>query len=348
MADDTLKKSIDTMLAARREKLVESVAVIKTELLARLEELKTLGEYNIDEFEKYLPPPVEEKIVKGDNHIEVLHEAAVSLNSAVKQTGLIEILIENIQCFSSRAALFLLKDDQLIGWKAKGFRGVQGEITDLGLTKIFFSLSAQTVFRTVLDNKQIYLGPPQSQPDDHLIYNRFGGDPPEQIFVLPFFVKGKPQAVIYTDSFPGTTIFRQEIETLKIMGEMSLDLLPIRQKILSRVQTQEFQDEKPAAEIVSNTPEPVTEVASPSVGSKDPERLARVIINDILLYNTKAVEEGLKNKKLFEILEDTILQAREQFKKKYRDVSIFEKHLVKTLAKGDISALKGYRFESIQ
>ena len=76
--------------------------------------------------------------------------------------------------------------------------------------------------------------------------------------------------------------------------------------------------------------------------------MARVIINDIILYNEKEVQVGLDNKDLYRVLKDTILQSKELYLSRFDDLSAFEKHLIETLAKGDKEALKGYKFESIQ
>jgi hypothetical protein len=225
---------------------------------------------------------------------------------------------------------------------------------DDDVKKVFFSYSANTIFKQVLETRESYSGAPLSQPDDHLIFSRFGGDNPRSIYVLPFFVKGKPQAVIYCDAFGGKDIDKKEIEMLSVVGEMSLDLLPLRQKILTKIKTREYVDIEEGEEAAPRPTERTAEhpgddneITLPSVKESDPERLARVIINDIVLYNKKIVEEGRKKRALYRLLEDTIMQARELYLIKYSDLSMFEKQLVKQLAKGDKEALKGYKFETL-
>ena len=61
-----------------------------------------------------------------------------------------------------------------------------------------------------------------------------------------------------------------------------------------------------------------------STKENDPERKARVIINDIILYNRNIVEEGRNKKNLYRLLEDTILQAKEEYMRKFNDLSSFE------------------------
>jgi hypothetical protein len=277
--------------------------------------------------------------------IVTLNEYVKEIAAATNQMVLIGTMIEGIKHFCDRAAVFLLRDDKLVGWKGKGFSGRDGQINDEDLKKVFFSLSANTVLKNVIEQKRSYIGDPICKPDDFLIYNRLGGGKPKKIFVLPFFVKGKPQAVIYADSLVDTPIDHKVIEILATVGELSLDMLPIRQKVIARIKTQEFVEE-PEAEIkfIEQVVDEQEKTSAP-VKSNDPERYARVIITDIILYNKKVVEDGIKNKNLYEALKETLLQAKELYMRRSSDLRYFEEQMVKILAKGDRQALKGYNFE---
>ena len=135
---------------------------------------------------------------------------------------------------------------------------------------------------------------------------------------------------------------------ISTVGGMSLDLLPLRQKILSKIKTRELEDEQEDKTVAEIEPEDEEVEVSGKVKENDPERLARVIINDIILYNVKEVENGLQNKDLYRTLKDTILQSKELYLSRFDDISSFERQLIETLAKGDKDALKGYKFETIQ
>lgn len=354
MGNEKLIKLIDDIIASKRDAVYARIDTVTNNIIMQLENLKELEDFLQYEIPDGFDMPQE---APKEPTVDVLHGFIKKISSAVNQLDLITNFLEGINTFCSRAALFLLREDKLVGWKGKGFSGQGGEISDEEIKKIFFSLSANTVFKFVLDKRQSYFGPPQAQPDDHLIFSRFGGGVPEQIFSLPFFVKGKPQAIIYTDVRDGQALGRKEIEMISTVGEMSLDLLPLRQKILAKVKTQEFEEEggsTPAPQTAPSTPgvETVADadertVSSTPVRENDPERLARVIVNDIILYNQKLVEDALRNGTLYETLQNTILQSRELYLNKFSDLSAFERQLVQTLAKGNKEALKGYNFETI-
>lgn len=358
MAKDKLKKFMDDLLAAKRDLVFTKIDQVTNNIIMQLEELKELSDFTQYNIPKELEIP--EKGPEVDV-IRILHRYIIKISIAANQLDLITNYLEGVNQFCSRAALFLLREDKLVGWKGKGFSGEEGEIGDEEIKKIFFSLSANTLFKYVLDEQKGYLGAPSPQPDDHLIYSRFGGKNPVKVFALPFFVKGKPQAVIYTDVYEGKAIGKKEIEMLSTVGEMSLDLLPLRQKILAKVKTQKYFDEAEdeqaeaaAAEAEAPQPPPQPPEAEdedqtlPSIRENDPERLARVIVNDIYLYNKSKVDQALQDgENLYDSLQNTILQSRELYLNKFSDLSPFEKQLIKTLARGNKEALKGYNFETL-
>ncbi|MCK4763338.1 MAG: hypothetical protein KAW12_14160 [Candidatus Aminicenantes bacterium] len=350
MGNEAIKGVIDKILNEKRSLIQLKIDKVKNNISAQLEQLKELKE-----LAQVKIPAGLDMGAGATEQVGSIHRAIMKVSTADNQLNLINSLLEGLNYFCTRAALFLIKGDKLVGWKGTGFSNHGVGIKDEEVKKIFFSYSANTVFKRVLETKESYSGAPLSEPDDHLIFSRLGGKNPQMIYVLPFFVKGKPQAVIYTDSFGGKAIGKKEVEMVSIVGEMSLDLLPLRQKMLSRVRTREFVEEEPGAPSPAPSPAPAeeypgddNEITLPSVKESDPERLARVIINDIVLYNKKQVEEGRQKRVLFKgPLEVTIMQAKELYLIKYNDLSIFERQLVKQLAKGDKDALRGFKFETL-
>ena len=341
LIDDILTQKID-IIHSRVDKAVNNI-------IARMEEIKDLDELSTYEIPKDFELKLATEEPSKDEKIDSIYKCIKDISSSETQLKLINNLLEGINYFCSRAALFLLRDDKLVGWKGKGFTK-QGEgINDGEIKKIFFSLSAKTIFNYVLDKNKAYSGASSSQPDDHLIYSRIGGSTPDKIFVLPFCVKGKPQAVVYTDSLEGKPIGKKEIEIISILGEMCLDLLPLRQKILSKIKTKEYvEDAKEKPEAPFTTPEAYDdEKTHLSMRKDDPARLARVLINDIILYNQQVVEEGRANRNLLHVLGDTISQAKELYMNKFSNLKAFEQQLIETLAKGDKEALEGYNFETL-
>lgn len=278
--------------------------------------------------------------------IDKLYNSTKKISESSNQVNIISEILSGIKHFCSRAAIFLIKDDKLQGWGGAGFTNNSPDINDKDVKKMFFSITADTVFKEVVKSKKVYYGNPDIHNDNHLVFNRFGGEVPDSIFVLPFFVKGKPQAILYADSFGEVKIKKKEIQILLTFGEMSLDLLPLKQKIITRVKTQKYEEElKDKPILLTEESEPIKKKRTKKLS--DAERLAKVIVNDIILYNKKQVEDAREANKLFELLGDTILQSKEIYTKKFEDITPFETQLLETLARGRREALKGYKFESI-
>ena len=371
MSERTIKEWFQYTIDEKREEIRAHIEEARDEIFLKLEKLKHLDALSDIEIPAELCAPPAPPKPEGPQPMDILHHHVTHIAKAVNQLSLIEGLLEGLASFSTRAAMFLIRDDKLVGWSGRGFTQVADSIKDEEVKKVFFSLSANTTFKFALSQLKTYSGPPLANPDDHLIYSRFGGLNPEKILVMPFSVKGKPQAVIYCDSLNGQKIGEKEISILSAVGEMSLDLLPIRQKILSRIETHKFVEGVSAPEIphspvsekfdaetaheidideeLAKTPLPVAGMASKktSLSGVDPERKARVIINDIILYNRRAVEDGRLNKNLFQSMGDTILQAKEEYLRKCSELEIFERNLIDILGDGDRDTLTGYPFENL-
>lgn len=344
MPDNNMREVIDSILDQKKDMVISQLNAAKDIINTHLDNIADLNgfhSYDVPEGQTAGGGSASESV---DN----LHHYVMNISSADNQLNLINTLIEGIHSCCRRAALFLVRDDKFVGWKGTGFGSVEGEMKNDDIKNLFFSISASTIFKKVLKDGEAYEGQPETEPDDHLVYSRFGGSRPSKVLVMPFFVKGKPQAAIYADCSEETSIKRKDIEIIARTGEMSLDLLPIRQKLLSRIKTQEF------IEGPSSIPEPVAHPAETqetfdpsSVKKNDPERKARVIINDMILYNQSVVDRGLAANDLVGVMGDTLIQAKEEYLRKFDDLAIFEDQLVKILAKGNKDALKGYKFETM-
>jgi hypothetical protein len=76
------------------------------------------------------------------------------------------------------------------------------------------------------------------------------------------------------------------------------------------------------------------------------QRLARLLVSEIKLYNEKKIQEGRKNNNLYDVLKDTIEQSRKHYKERMGAAletmpDYFHEELVKTLCEGDASKLGG-------
>jgi hypothetical protein len=77
---------------------------------------------------------------------------------------------------------------------------------------------------------------------------------------------------------------------------------------------------------------------------KRAQRFARLLIDEIKLYNKAKVEEGLKQKDLYDRLHDDIDKSRGSYAKRYGSTAAvsgdyFVQELIRGLAQGDATTL---------
>ena len=110
----------------------------------------------------------------------------------------------------------------------------------------------------------------------------------------------------------------------------------------------EVTEPEPALETAPAPSEPA--LSAPPVSSEDQEthrkaqRFARLLIDEIKLYNQARVAEGRKNKDLYDRLKDAIEKSRGTYQKRYGNTvaassDYFQHELVRSLAEDDISIM---------
>jgi hypothetical protein len=175
-------------------------------------------------------------------------------------------------------AFFVIKGEQAIGWRARGF---QGSIGDDGIRQISFPTNADTVVKEVSNSRTTWSGDPGSQSENQLFVNRLGDEPPQHIVAIPLVVRDRTVAVLYADSarLDSEAINLEALETLVRVSAMAVELLAARSASAKRV------SEPAAAEMHEPTPsyvpsreydqpaepEPVADVSASQPSYSEPE-----------------------------------------------------------------------------
>ena len=102
----------------------------------------------------------------------------------------------------------------------------------------------------------------------------------------------------------------------------------------------------------SDVPAPAAEAADPYAGlspedaevHKKAHRFARLLVEEIKLYNQAKVSEGRKNKDLYDRLKEDIDKSRASYQKRYGNTAAasgdyFNQELIRSLAEDDVSLL---------
>ncbi len=305
---------------------------------------------------------------------DTLLQATSSIHHASAQKEVLSALLDASSNFCGRAALFVVRGGSALGWQGRGFPSndaIKNFALDLGS-----GLAARA-----LQEKSPVEG---SAADlDRRFVSSFGESRDQRAMVLPLIMKEKVAALLHVDAGAGAKLDRTALELLVHSTGLWLELLSLRRGAPGGA-AQETSEPAPepagrvAAEPVASAamPKPVevalaaaaavgssvavtapraTPAPSQPAGALDEEevhrkarRFAKLLVDEIKLYNKGKVEEGRRNRDLYDRLKDDIDKSRGAYEKRYGSsvagsANYFVQELVRNLADNDQSLL-GSRF----
>jgi hypothetical protein len=190
---------------------------------------------------------------QSGSDIAILKAAIDDLDDQRSQTDILNTLVNRSAAFAPRIAFFVVKNEQTIGWRA---RGLQGTVGDNAIRDIALPLTADTVLSDVVNSRATWSGSPGSHADNHTLLARLGDEPPQRMAAIPLIARGRAVAVLYADSaaLESDAINLEALETLVRVAGMAVELLAV-----SRAEP----SQRPAARI-QPTAQPVLRVEQPA------------------------------------------------------------------------------------
>lgn len=262
-----------------------------------------------------------------------LIQAIRAIDGAKSLTEVLDSLVGSAGHHARRAAICLLRNGQLRGWRFVGFgsldekNDVDVPASDAGV----IAEAARTGSAVSADSAA-----PNSAP-------AFAALPPgREVLAVPVAMSGQIVAVLYAD--PGSDDSAGDLHKLVWPGVVELLALHAARCLEAITAIR-------AARALAERPEVPSSAARPAdAGDKeDPveaaRRYARLVISEIKLYHEPAVVAGRKERDLMTRLGGEIARARGLYEQRVpADIrsrqNFFEDELVKTLAEGDASLVK--------
>jgi hypothetical protein len=139
------------------------------------------------------------------------------------QTGVLGSLLTGAAPFAERVALFVIRNEQALGWK----ECEAGDPTNLeSIRGITLPLSAETLLGRAVRSGSPWNGAPGSNSEDDLLIGQLGGEP-QSVAALPLVVRGKVVAVLYADAVSSdpNAINLDALELLARVAGMAVDLI---------------------------------------------------------------------------------------------------------------------------
>lgn len=305
-----------------------------------------------------------ESVPAGAHGTDSLNAAFCTVLDSNSQAEILGALLDGTGRFCQRSALFVIRSGSAVGWRARGFDN------DDAIKSINFDPAAGLAGRAYADRQPVQAAAAEF---DSNFTNTFGEPlPGTNAVVLPLVLRDKVAALVYCDGGTSGRLDPSALECLTRGAGLWLEIVAARKagapiaasEPEERADTQRFAAAEPSqpisqpASVAPPAPEPAAPIAAsataPVAAADDEEvhkkakRFAKLLVDEIKLYNQKKVADGRANKDLYSRLKDDIDKSRMSYEKRYGQTSAgpadyFNQELVRVLCEGDASILgSGY------
>jgi hypothetical protein len=299
-----------------------------------------------------------------------LQKAVLAIQSGTNQKEILRALLDNTVLYSGRAALFVIKAGAATGWQGTSFSNNES-IKDFSLD-VSSGLAARVMQSRTAESGSA------SEIDQHFI-SKFGAASDGNAIVLPLLLKDKISALVYADA--GTTSGTLDDAALDVLVRATsawLEVISQRKQAhkegaaepeaahsvpaandpfathtpIHTAKAQHGAEAAPAAAMSAAAawggPSAVSAAEIPSGADgeihRKAQRFARLLMDDIKLYNQAKVSEGRKHKDLYDRLKEDIEKSRTTYHKRYGNTlagaaDYFNQELIRSLAEDDVSLL---------
>ena len=273
----------------------------------------------------------------GSSPSDLLNAASTTIHESATQAEILRHLLEGEARFAGRVALFVVKGTAVNGWQGIGFDdndAIKGLSLNTGSGLVDKAIQARNPAGGT------------TQEFDPGFVNTMKAPADDQCLVLPLVVKDKVAAVIYADggTAQGGTLDASGLQALTRFAAVWLELTAMR-KAGGMVA-----EETPAAQPAAATAAMPAAAPAAAAATEEDElhkkarRFAKLLVEEIRLYNQPKVDEGRQQKDLYERLKVDIEKSRATYDKRYAESAVasadyFTQELIRILADNDISLM---------
>lgn len=339
-----VQKTVSEVFDSHMDSLKQDVARRVTESLGPL----------LEELSHAATPAKKNDTAAGGGPTDLLYAAVGSIYDAGGQADILKSMLDGAAQFTARAALFVVKAGNLTSWQARGFAS--------DLKGVNISGSSGLAGRALQDKEPVSAAAIEF---DSAFISANGNPFDGNATVHPLVVRDKVAAVLYTDA--GTDMEgksdQSAVRVLIRSASSWLEILALR---------------KGGGAVEASAPEPVAQAAAapiptpPGAAASEPppppaaapssaadasglspedqevhkkaKRFAKLLVDEIKLYNQAKVTEGRQNKDLYSRLKEDIDKSRNTYDKRYgatvaASAGYFSSEVIRILADNDASAL---------
>jgi hypothetical protein len=339
IVEKVVSKVLDRHMDGLREELVNSV----------LEEVK---------------PQLGKSAEATSGGAAALLQTVTAIQGVTSQRDVLRALVDGAAAYCGRAALFILKGGAATGW--------HGHALPESIKDFVLGTNSGAVAQ-VLNSRRPYVGSTEEMDQDFI--SEFGGPSDGKCILAPLRLKDKAAALVYADAGVDKKTARLDaaaIELLVLVTGTWLEVASGRKpagrepgheadapvaKAAAAHAGSSFSDPFAAhAPAFSHPATPASEETAPSLPGaselspedadvhRKAQRFARLLVDEIKLYNQAKLMEGRKNKDLYDRLKEDIDKSRSTYQKRYGatvagPADYFSQELIRSLAEDDASLL---------
>src|SRR5258708_3194770 len=297
------------------------------------------------------------------NSTAALQKAVTAIQAGGTQKEILRALLDSSALYSGRAALFVVKNGAAFGWQGTAFGN--GDLKDFAL-----DMHSGLVARA-MQSRGAELG--EVADFDPAFLSKVGKPSGTHAAVLPLLLKDKISALVYADEGDCSRLDGDALEVLVRATGAWLEVISQRKQANREVasESQEVAHSSPSndpfaahAPMHTASAQQVAEaapvaamsaaaawggpVSAPATEDSDlhrkAQRFARLLMDEIKLYNQAKVSEGRKNRDLYDRLKEDIEKSRATYHKRYGNTAAasadyFSQELIRSLAEDDVSLL---------
>lgn len=271
----------------------------------------------------------------GASPTDLVNAAAAAIQEATSQADILRHLLEGEARFAGRVALFVVRGGAINGWQGTGFQDNEA------VKNVSLNASATLVARAI-QTRAAAAGP--TADFDSAFVSAVTPPAVDHCLVLPLVVKDKVAALIYADAgtVPGGVLDASALSVLNRWAALWLEVSALRKA------SQPLPAEESAPAVAPAAAPGAAAVAAPASEESDVHRKARrfakLLVEEIKLYNQAKVIEGKSNRDLYERLREDIEKSRSTYQKRYGESPVasadyFNQELVRILADDDASLM---------
>jgi hypothetical protein len=277
---------------------------------------------------------------------EMLRVVVSSIHEAHSQADILKGLLEGAAKFAARVALFVVRGTTLAGWQARG-------LTDENIRGTSIDGSKGLASRAIRDRSR--QSGSIAEFDDGFAHHQ-GAPHDNSCTIFPLVVKEKVAAALYVDAGKASAPPPDyaAVEVLTRFACLWLEHEAGKKQATPGGEVgAEASAPGTAVAPVPVAPAATTAAAEPSLSNvpadeqeihKKAQRFAKLLVDEIKLYNQAKVAEGKQNRALYKLLREDIEKSRATYEKRYGGTpaasgKYFDSEVIRILADNDRSLL---------